>query len=72
MEIVNRRNGYFPGTFFKRSNRIQVVAKNVYFRNREGQPVGPFNSLKETEKNLNQYLDNICCDSAEIGSYKAG
>ena len=64
MDSINRKNGYFPGTFFKRSNRIMVAPEGVFFRIREGKMIGPFATFREAELNLREFIRTINCDSS--------
>jgi Domain of unknown function (DUF6316) len=59
MDSVNRKDGYFPGTFFKRSNRIVVASEGVYIRIREHKTIGPYKTFREAEMNLREFLRKV-------------
>ncbi len=59
MDSVNRKDGYFPGTFFKRSNRIVVASEGVYIRIRDNKTIGPFSTFREAEMNLRDFLRKV-------------
>lgn len=59
MDSVNRKDGYFPGTFFKRSNRIVVASEGVYIKIRENQSIGPYSTFREAEINLREFIRRV-------------
>ncbi len=59
MVNANRKNGYFPGTFFNRTNRILIASDGVYFRIREGEMVGPFATMREAEVGLRSFIRKV-------------
>ena len=56
MNIQNRGEGYFPGSFFRRSERVVVDDSGYHFRTRQGETVGPFLTESDANLNLGLYL----------------
>jgi len=52
----NRTIGYFPASFFKRSNRIISNHNGYYYKVREGTSIGPFNTQATALLDLNQFI----------------
>jgi len=59
MDKSNRHNGYFPGTFFRRSNRLTIIDKGIYYKIREGCTIGPFKTLREAEAHLTAFIRSL-------------
>jgi len=58
MKKTNRAIGYFPGSFFNRTERILIDDKGFHYRVREGEAVGPFLSEFAAHSDLNRFIDN--------------
>ena len=56
MNHQSRAQGYFPGSFFRRSKRIIVNENGYHYRIRSGQLVGPFQSEVEANIDLNNFI----------------
>lgn len=63
MDSINRKDSYFPGTFFKRSDRILVESAGVYIRIGKGQTIGPFATFREAEIELQGFLSKVNFDA---------
>jgi len=58
MNNKNRRNDILPATSFKRTDRIFVDDKVFYYKTREGEVCGAFETKSETLYDLNIFLAN--------------
>lgn len=56
MSHQSRAQGYFPGSFFRRSNRVIVNENGYHYRIRSGQMVGPFKTKNEAIVDLNSFI----------------
>lgn len=59
MNHQSRAQGYFPGSFFRRSNRMVVNANGYHYRIRDGKMVGPFDTELHAKANLQNYIQSL-------------
>jgi len=59
MDHQSRAQGYFPGSFFRRSNRLVVNENGYHYRVRDGKMIGPFESEFDAITNLQNYIQSL-------------
>jgi len=59
MNYQSRAQGYFPGSFFRRSNRIIVNQNGYHYRTRSGKTVGPFATEIDAIVDLDDFIQRL-------------
>lgn len=62
MKHQSRVQGYFPASFFRRSDRILINNQGYHYRVRKGDTVGPFAKESDAHINLNKYLKQVAIE----------
>ncbi len=58
MNQTSRSQGYFPGSFFNRSDRLLMNEQGYHYQTREGKAMGPFPNKTTALLNLESYIRN--------------
>ncbi len=64
MDNQSRQQGYFPASFFHRTNRLVLDETGYHYRVRKGKIIGPFSCEKDASKDLNGYIENLAIDQS--------
>ena len=59
MNNGNRAIGYFPASFFKRTNRVKLNKNGYYYRIRKGSTIGPFKTQIQALSDLDCFIRTI-------------
>lgn len=59
MSNQSRQQGYFPASFFRRTDRLLLDDTGYHYRVRKGETVGPFSCEKDANNDLSGYLKHL-------------
>jgi len=59
MNHQSRAQGYFPGSFFRRSNRIIINDTGYHYRVRSGKIIGPFVTEMDACLDLHGFIHSL-------------
>ena len=64
MDNQSREQGYFPASFFRRTDRLLLNDAGFHYRVRKGQNIGPFSSAKDANKDLSVYIKSLATNQS--------
>ncbi len=64
MSHQSRHQGYFPASFFRRSDRFVLDDTGYHYRVRKGIPIGPFATEKDAYQDLNGYIKHLATNKS--------
>ncbi len=64
MNNQSRHQGYFPASFFCRTERLILDDTGYHYRVRKGEAVGPFPTEKAACQDLNSYIKYIAINES--------
>jgi hypothetical protein len=64
MNNQSRHQGYFPASFFRRTDRLVLDDTGYHYRIRKGKAVGPFPTEKAAYRDLRGYIKLIPIDES--------
>lgn len=64
MNNQSRQLGYFPASFFRRTDRLVLDDTGYHYRVRKGETIGPFSCEKEAASDLNSFIKQLATENS--------
>ena len=59
MDNQSRQQGYFPASFFRRTDRLLLNGTGYHYRVRKGETIGPFSCEKDANNDLRGFIKHL-------------